>query len=401
MEGNDMQLKILISTSTIVETWEAYTSIARRLLDEGQVVGILGKTELQLPEHPNLHIFHTLTEAKEFEPNIVLPLDHGAGTALQNYWESCRAHTLYKDALGLYLQKLRSFGLSILASAGLPTVPHMVLSNSNDLLRFEARKQEDAEAVWDLYPDHPLFLSPTEHGSLAIQTVVGQALSFCCFVSDSKPGKEDEEIPAVLPPLAFMPLTGLLRRGGVQDYRGVVAQFVHSPAAMMLSRRVKAACQTIGLKGLVFLDMVYPEKGDGMAVRLYTAAPAGFMTLLMQSGILTGKFHETMNSLLKDRRFALRHNREIFWSLLVGNPAYATNVPEVAWNSVPGLVSSPRLPIPSYEFGYLALDNQKNIPESVWEQCPTAEVKLDLTDSEEKFSKLLDTLGLCEKEEVK
>lgn len=396
-----MRLKILISTSTIMETWEAYTAIARRLLDEGQEVAILGKPDLALPEHPNLKIFTTLTEAKEFEPNIVLPLDLGAGTALQNYWESCRAHTLYKDSLGLFVQKLRSFGLSILATAGLPTVPHMVLSNSNDLLRFEARKLESAEAVWQLYPDHPQFLDPNEQGGLAVQTVEGQHLSFCCFVSDSKPGKEEEEIPAVLPPLAFMPLLGLLRRGGLQDYRGLVAQFIHSPAAMSLSKRVKAACQTIGLKGLVFLDMVYPAEGEGLAVRLYTAAPAGFMTLLMQSGILEGKFHETMLSLLKDRRFALRHNREIFWSLLVSNPLYQTNVPEVAWNSVAGLVSCPKLPLPSYDFGYLALDNQKNIPDSIWEHCPTAEVKLDLTESEEKFSKVLESLGLQEKEEVK
>jgi len=384
-----------------METWEAYTSIARRLLDEGQEVAILGKPELALPEHPNLQIFHTLTQAKEFEPNIVLPLDLGAGTALQNYWESCRAHTLYKDSLGLFIQKLRSFGLSILASAGLPTVPHMVLSNSNDLLRYEARKQEDPEAKWGIYPDHPHCLSASEEGGLAVQTVEGQALSFCCFVSDSKPGKDDEEIPSVLPPLAFMPLLGLLRRGGIQDYRGLVAQFVHSPAAMTLSRKVKAACQTIGLKGLVFLDMLYPADKDGLAVRLYTAAPAGFMTLLMQSGLLEGKFHETMLSLLKDRRFSLRHSREIFWSLLVSNPVYQTNVPEVAWNSVPGLVSSPRLPLPNYDFGYLALDNQKNIPDSIWEHVPSAEVKLDLAESEEKFSKVLETLELREKEEVK
>ena len=48
-------------------------ALVRRLLDEGQIVGVLGPESLSLPEHPNLSIFHNLSQAKEFEPNVTLP----------------------------------------------------------------------------------------------------------------------------------------------------------------------------------------------------------------------------------------------------------------------------------------------------------------------------------------
>ena len=393
-----MQLKLLVSVSNIMETWEVYVALVRRLLDEGQIVGVLGPESLSLPEHPNLSIFHNLSQAKEFEPNVTLPLDLGAATALQHYWDNCRAHTLYKDRLGLALQQLRSFGLDMLASAGIPTVPHMVLANTNDLLRYEARKSEDSGAVWEIFPDHPQFVQPAEEGNLAVQVVEGDTLSFCFFVSDAKPGKDDGE--SVHPPLAFKPVTGLLDKGGIQDYRGLLAKFTNSGKALMLSRKVKQAAQAIGLRGLVFLDMVYPEGKSGLGVRLHTATPPGFMSMLLFSGILEGRFHEVLHSLLKDRRFELKYKDHIFASLLVGNPLYQTQSEEIPWNSVPGLVSSPKLPIPDYKIGYVTFQQDGQVPEALWDQVPTAEVKMSLSRHYEEFSALLEKLELQDSKEA-
>ena len=391
-----MNLKILITMSSIMPVWEPCAALVKRLLAEGQKVGVLGPTGLYLGDHENLQVFDSLSEAKDFEPNITLPLDPQAAAAIFKYWTGPKHHSLYKDELSLALNHLRSFGLSILASAGLPTVQHMVLANSNDVLRFEARKKSEMYQDWQTFHDHPLSLEPVEMGSLAVAVEDGKRLSFCILVSDSKPLKEEGEdaMPAHLPPIAFSPLRGLLRRGGVKDFRGVVAQVVKSPAAMTLSKRVKAACQSVGLKGVVFLDVLYPE-GDsaGQAIRLYAQAPAGFLSLLLHSGILSGKFHETLNSLLKDKRFPLTHEEGPHVSLVVGDPSCSSE----ARLDLPEVVSRPfGLPVNTYELGYLTLNGSMDIPEGIWEQHPTAEVKLDLQESLKEFSGLLKSLGLVE-----
>ncbi len=387
-----MQLKILVTTSSIMDTWEPLVALTSCLLKENQLVGVMGPGDLSLPEHENLQLFSTLGQAKEFEPNVVLPLDVQAAGAMFNYWENCKAHSLYKDRLGLALNQLRSFGLSLLASAGVPTVNHMVISNQNDLLRFEAKRQSEP-GDWDMFYDHPLAMAPNEQGNLAVQKAEGVELSFCFLVSDSKAVKgEEDEAPAYFPPIAFAQLKGLLRKGGRKDYRGLVGQFVSSPAALSLSRKVKAACQSIGLKGLVFLNLVYVE-GQPLATRLHSTSPPGFLSLLLYSGILTGPLHEMLLGLLKDRRFPLGHSEGMHWSLMVGNPSYASSEP-LDWSSLPEVVGSPRLPVPSYEAAYLTMGPEKNIPEGVWDICPMAEVKLDLEAEEAGFKQLLSDLGL-------
>lgn len=373
-------------------------ALTTRLLEENQKVGILAREPLSgFPEHENLQIFTTLNEAKDFEPNITLPLDAQTAVAIFNYWTDSKSHSLYKDSLSLALNQLRSFGLSVLASAGVPTVQHMVLANQNDLLRFEARKQSELYQNWQLYPDHPMALDAAETGNLAVAVEDGRRLSFCVFTSDSKPLKEEGEgaCPAHLPPIAFTYLKGLLRKGGVKDYRGVLAQVVNTPVALSLSKKVKAACQSIGLKGVVFLDMLYcGEDKDGQALRLYAQAPPGFLSLLLHSGILAGRFHETLHSLLKDRRFNLAYTPGPHVSLLVGNPAQSA-----VSLSVPGMVTPPALPVAEYALGYLTLGGRMDIPDVIWEQHPTAEVKLDLEDSLEEFSGLLKDLKLVEEAE--
>lgn len=392
-----MQIKILLATSSIMDTWEACTALSRKLLDENQLVGILGPEGLSQQPHDNLQIFHTLKEAQEFEPRVVLPLDAGAAGTIMNYWEDCKAHTLYKDRLGLALNQLRSFGLSILASAGLPTVNHMVLSNQNDYLRYEAKRQAEP-GEWELFIDHPLASVPEAQGNLAVQKAYGDELSMCFLVSDSKAVKgEDDGAPVCLPPLAFRPLRGLLRKGGIKDYRGLVGKFVTSPAALALSRKVKSACQSIGLKGLVFLDQIYGK--EGLAVRLHSTAPPGFLSLLLHSGLLEGPFHEIMLSLLKDRRFPLRHSAEARVGLVVGNAMYQVDRAPIEWGAVPGLVPAPSLPVPCYEMGYVTPGPGMNVPEDIWDICPTAEVKLDLGAELEEFSTLLLKLGLEKEKE--
>ena len=390
-----MKLKILITTSSVMNTWEACTALSSKLLSEGQSVGVLGPTDLRLPAHPELQVFQSLSQAKDFEPNMVLPLDVHAASALFNYWDNCKAHSLYKDKLGLALNQLRSFGLSILASAGVPTVNHMVLSNSNDLLRFEAKKQTEP-GEWELFPDHPLGVSPSDQGNLAIQKHSGKALSLCFLVSDSKAVKDEaEDAPAYLPPFAYMPVKGLLRRGGLQDYRGLVGKFVASPAAMALSRKVKAACQSVGVKGLVFLDQLYTGR-EGVASRLHSSSPPGFLSLFLHSGVLGGAVHEMLLSLLKDRRFQLKFFPELHWSLSVTNPLYQMDSAPIQEGEVPGFVAAPPLPLPNYELGYLTGVDGTDVPESLWEVCPTAEVKLDLEASRAEFVALLAELGLEE-----
>lgn len=391
-----MQLKILLSMSSIMPVWEPCAALVKKLLAEGQKVGVLAPMGTYLGDHENLEVFDSLSQAKNFEPNLTLPLDPQAAAAIFNYWTGPKSHSLYKDELSLALNHLRSFGLSILASAGVPTVQHMILANSNDVLRYEARKRNEESADWQTFNDSPTYLEPAEMGNLAVAVEEGQRLSFCILVSDSKPLKEEGEdaMPAHLPPIAFTPLRGLLRKGGVKDFRGVVAQVVTNTAAMTLSKKVKAACQSIGMKGVVFLDMLYPE-GDkeGQAIRLYAQAPSGFLSLLLHSGILAGKFHETLHSLLKDRRFPLAHAEGPHVSLVVGDPSCSSE----ARLDIPDVVPRPLgLPVSPYELGYLTLAGSMDIPEEIWEQHPTAEVKLDLQESLEEFSQLLGSLGLIE-----
>jgi len=391
-----LQLRILLTMSSIMSVWEPCAALVKKLLAENQKVGVLAPKGVYLGDHENLSVFDSLSQAKDFEPNITLPLDPQAAAAIFNYWTGPKSHSLYKDELSLALNHLRSFGLSILASAGIPTVQHMVIANQNDVLRFEAKKKSEMYQDWQTFHDNPLALEPAEMGNLAVAMEDGKRLSFCILVSDSKPLKEEGEdaMPAHLPPIAFSPLRGLLRKGGVQDFRGVVAQAVTSQAALTLSKRVKTACQSIGLKGIVFLDMLYPE-GDssGQAVRLYAQAPAGFLSLLLHSGILPGKFHETLNSLLKDKRFPLECAEGPHVSLMVGDPACSSD----ARLELPEVVSRPiGLPVNTYELGYLTVAGSMDIPERIWEQHPTAEVKLDLQDSLEEFSGLLKDLGLVE-----
>lgn len=385
-----MQIKVLLITSTIMDTWEPLTAMTMRLLEENQLVGILGPTGLSMHPHPNLQLFTMLPDAREFQPNIVIPLDIGAAHAMLSYWGDCKAHTLYKDKLSLAVHQLRSFGLSLLSSAGIQTVNHMVLSNQNDLLRFEAKKQSEP-GEWELFADHPDARLPSEMGNLAVQKAFGESLSLCVLVNDSKAGRE--EGATQLPPIAFKPLQGLLRKGGLKDHRGLVGAFVNSPTALALSRKVKVACQSIGLKGLVFLDMLYSESdSNGIAARLYTVAPAGFMSMLLYGEMLEGPFHETLLALLKDRRFPLRHNTATTWVRTVTNPLYQSDTSPVEWGKVPGLVSSAQLPLPCYELGY-QLGREGDF-EGLWEICPTAEVKLDIRDEAQDFNQLLDKLKL-------
>lgn len=399
-----MQLKILLVVKSAVDTVEPCTALAMKFLEENQLVGILCPTDFTMFEHDNLKLFHSLSEAKDFEPNMVLPLDPASALSMIHYWENCKARTLYKDRLGLALNQLRSYGLSLLASAGVPTVNYMVLSNANDYLRYEAKRQEEA-AVWEVFPDHPLATLPSSEdglGGIAVQRVEGDTIHLCFLVNDSKllKGDAEEEGTGYYPPIAFQPVTGLLRRGGLQDFRGIVGRFVNSKSLMALSRKVKTACQSMGIRGLVFLTQIYNEANpNGLGYSLHSTAPFGFLSMLMHSDILQGKRHEIIYSLLKDKKFSFTGSANTFFSLVVANPLYSHPSAPIGWGEVPNLVAFPQSPLPTYQMGCLTLQEGESVPDSLYEVCPTAEVKLDLEDSAKSFQEVLTRYGLIENKE--
>lgn len=344
-----MVKNILFVTSGGVSS-EALLSLTSTLLNEGHPVGVLGPTHQALP---GVQVFTKLQDAAEFAPDVVYPLDERAAIGLRHVGFN-QGKVLNGSELAHTLNGRWAFGLSMLAKTGARTVDYQVLTNENDYLAFHAKQSMDQGAEWLVQPDFG--------GEIAIRREAGDIVHLCYIIS----GKHLLE-----PALSYWPLTGLLARGGLPDYRGVYLKPCWSEKIAYFGNKLLITAQAVGASGLMFLDLLVPKDNPGQCkiMRVSTVPPAGFLAALTSPGFLKRSLGLLLLSLAKGARAELVFSDHAFAHLVTHSAGPAERLP-------PDLLQVTGPGVPYHWAGYVRGENA--IPsDHLWEYLPCAEVKLD------------------------
>lgn len=155
--------KFLFITSTTLAQ-ENLSVFVTRLLQEGHQVAVTGPVDLQLPEE--VIRIRSGSEGVDWGPNVVIPMDERAAEILSQSgaFKGSKARQFCKEPLAFQMSCCRSFGLSLVAKTGMPTIPYHVLANEGDLLRLQAKMAESPDVTWHRCPDHPPLYTMTPTG---------------------------------------------------------------------------------------------------------------------------------------------------------------------------------------------------------------------------------------------
>lgn len=324
----------------------------------------------------------TMGEAQAFDPDLVHPVDHQGQIVLLESWRDSKS-LLCRTQLSTMLDERVSFGLDLLANAGVATVPYRLLANSNDLLAF---RNMPGNEEWRLHPEH--LRDPSHPARVALRELYGETLHMVVFVSDNRPVKDEEGEDSLLPPLVLQPVVGVLQRGGVQDLRGLGGVFVDGPVARALAKKVRLAAQVCGIRGAVQVQLEMGSDGKALARSLRLAAPPDLLPLLFQSGLVQDSADTLFRRMLKDKPVRLKKSQEIHWALriydhlqtesrhLEGVPGVST-VPQAGYFGEQSEGAAVQLLL-SDLLGWLTMRDGQEIPEALWEVCPTAQVRQGL-----------------------
>lgn len=365
-----MKKRFLFITSTTAAA-EAVWVFCTRLLQENQDVAVMGPSQLKTPE--GVEKFSRITESRDFEPDVVVPLDEVSIRAVQGIFTGeKKPKFLNREPLAYQMASSRSFGLSLLAKAGISVAPYHVINNQGDLLRFQARTSQLAEGenFWELYCDHPDFDIPIK-GEIPIE---GNPLG---VVGIEAPLHDHKVQLAFLmsgrnmvkPCFAYAELKGLLARGGVKDYRGMVVVPISGPEVSRIGDQIKVALSAIGANGFVFVDLLYND-GKPTVSRISLTPPRGFLPALFLSGILQQPLSQALYSTSKGVPF----NWQIKWN----TQAFAHLITDTEQG--PGLPDEQEFHLSSfhdyeYEVGY-SISCGPVVHDSLWDIRPTAEANL-------------------------
>ena len=337
--------------------------------------------------------FSRLTESREFEPDVVVPLDEVSIRAVQGIFTEKKPKFLNREPLAYQMASSRSFGLSLLAKAGIPTVPYHVINNPGDVLRLRAREQT-SEMPWDLYADHPDFLTPL-HGGTSLADIPAGTVGIEDVMHDYKvqlaflmSGRN-----LVKPCFAYRELRGLLAKGGIQDFRGQMLVPISGPEVSRVAEQIRSAVSAIGANGFVFVDLLY-DQGKAMVSRISLTPPKGFLAALFLSDLLQQTLAQALYSTSKGIPFKwqIKWDTQAFAHLITDtNPASPDSSP------LPEL-SGPEFYLSSfseneYEVGY-SVSCAPRVSDSLWDVRPTAEVKLNSADVLEETLSMLKELNL-------
>ena len=385
-----MKKRFLFVTSTLAAS-EAVWVFCTRLLKEEQTLAVMGPAGMYVPE--GVQLFSRLTEAREFEPDVVVPLDEVSIRAVQGIFTEKKPKFLNREPLAYQMASSRSFGLSLLAKAGIPTVPYHVINNPGDVLRLRS-KEQNSDMPWDVFTDHPDFLVPLPGGS-ALEDIPSGTIGIEDVMHDHKvqlafllSGRN-----LVKPCFAYTELRGLLARGGIQDFRGQVVIPISGPEVSKVAEQIRSAVSAIGANGFVFVDLLY-DQGKPMVSRVSLTPPKGFLAALFLSDLLQQSLAQALYSTSKGIPFK--------WQIKWDTQAFA----HLVTDSCPGAPDSSDLPETNgpeffttpfadnrYEVGY-SISCTPEVAGSLWELRPTAEVKLNSADVLEKTLSVLRELNL-------
>ena len=375
MRADQIKHRFLFVTSTVAAK-DTLQVFCWRLLQEGQEVGVMGPTGMDLPEE--VPFFTRIPDAVEYTPEVVVPLDEASIRAASNLFGK-KTRYLNKDPLAFQMASTRSFGLSLMAKAGLQTVPYHTISNHNDMLRFRA-KQAESEHPWGLFPDIPDNNFIHEDGTLGIQLLPGKPVQAAFLVS----GKH-----LCGPAFVYTPLLGLLEKGGIKDFRGMVVTHATSPILDWVGGKVRQAVSAMGAAGFVFVDMLFPEGSKKPLIsKISLVPPKGFFAALFLSDLISQPVGQALYSVAKGLKFnwRLKEGAEAAWVHLITD-----NCPGELPDE-PGFYTTSSLE-QSYEVGF-HVGTSSFVPDSLWEKRPTAEVKLRTEHSAQEFFQSLKELGV-------
>lgn len=368
-----MVKKFLFATTTNLAQ-ESISVFCTRLLKENQELAVMGPAGLKLPE--GVKYFSRTTEALEFAPDVVVPMDEKSIIGVKGIFQDKKPKFLNKEPLAYQVASSRSFGLSLLAKVGMKVIPYFVVANEGDILRFQA-KQNESSIPWELVRDHPdqAFAGTSDFG-LGLQKIPGKIVRMAFLLS----GRH-----LVKPSFAYTFLEGLLEKGGVRDYRGLLVVPTSSPETSRIGEYVRSAFSAIGANGFVFLDLLYPEDGSEVLVsRVSLTPPQGFLCALFLSELVTQPLALALYSTAKGIQFS--------WQIKWHTNAWAHLLCDSTYQEGEQLPLEPGFfEVPAgYVLGYYA-GTHPEVPQSLWDMRPTAEVKLHSTGELDKLmSRLLE-----------
>ena len=353
--------KFLFITSTVLAQ-ENLSVFVTRLLQEGHQVAVTGPVDLQLPEE--VIRIRNGTEGIDWNPNVVIPMDERAAEVLAHSgaFKGSKARQFCKEPLAFQMSCCRSFGLSLVAKTGMPTIPYHVLANEGDMLRLQAKMAETPEQAWTRCPDHPAMMYPDANGALAVPAQEGEIVRVAYLISGRN---------LVTPAFVHYPLIGLLARGGVPDWRGCVVIPTWNDKIAFIGGKVQLACSSIGASGFVFVDLLFPpgKRGKASVLNITLTPPRGFLAAVFLSGMTGFGVGEALNQVAANKEFYLRTE------LL--QPAFAFLVTDQAGGEgFPVGESWLEFPSPGYERGWHISTNAE-VSEELWDIRPTGEIKLD------------------------
>lgn len=373
MRADQIKHRFLFVTSTTAAQ-DTLQMFSWRLLQEGHEIGVMGPSGINLPEE--VPFFSRIPDAVEYSPEVVIPLDEPSIRAATNIFGK-KPKFVNKDPLAYQIASTRSFGLSLMAKAGLQTVPYHTISNPNDMLRFRA-KQAESEEPWEIFPDHPDFLHPSPDGSLGIQHVPGKMVRVGYLVSGKHLCK---------PSFVYTPLLGLLEKGGLRDFRGMVVCPVSGGILESVGTKIRHAISAMGAVGFVFADLIF--QGDKPLVsRISLIPPKGFFAALLLSDLIQQSVGQALYSVAKGLSFNWRLKQDCMsWAHLITDCSTQDGLPDE-----PGFYQTSSVP-GEYEVGF-HVSTEPNVPDSLWAMRPTAEVKLRTNEIESQFVEELAGLGI-------
>lgn len=371
MRADQIKHRFLFVTATAAAQ-DTLQMFSWRLLQEGHEIGVMGPNGMNLPEQ--VQFFTRIPDAMEYAPEVIIPLDEPSIRASVNIFGK-KPKFVNKDPLAYQIASTRSFGLSLMAKAGLQTVPYYVLNNQNDMLRFRA-KQAESEVPWELFPDHPDMLHPAPDGDLGIQMVQGQTVSVGFLISGKHLCK---------PSFVYSPLLGLLEKGGIRDFRGMVVCPVSGGVLESVGTKIRHAISAMGAVGFVFVDLLFQDDATKPLVsRISLIPPKGFFAALLLSDLIQQSVGQALYSVAKGISFNWKLKTGcLSWARLITDCSSRTEFPEEQGFYQTSSTAE------EYEVGF-HVSTETDVPDVLWELRPSAEVKLR---TEELGARLLSDLA--------